>query len=336
MKAIILREPGGPEQLRFEEVAVPEPQDGQVLIRLKAAALNRRDLLVRSREQYRAAMPFIPGSDGAGVVVAVGASVEHVSVENEVVIYPALNWGSVESAPSHNFRILGGPDNGTYAEYICIAAENVFPKPLALSFELAAAFPLACLTVWRALITKARVQPGEWVLIHGAGSGTGVFAIQVAKQAGARVAVTSHSDEKLSRARTLGADIGINYSQYEWDVEIKRLMSDRGVDVVIDSVGKSTFSMSLDVLNSGGRLVTFGTTSGALTELDIRKLYHKQLTVFGTTMGSHQEFEMMLRVVNTGQILPVIDRVFPLSDAGLAQRYMEQQEQFGKIVLSMD
>jgi zinc-binding alcohol dehydrogenase/oxidoreductase len=335
MKAIILREPGGPEQLRLEDVSIPEPEAGQVLIELKAAALNRRDLLVRSREQYRLAMPFIPGSDGAGVVVAVGPSVDHPCLGDEVVIYPALNWGSNEDTPSSDFRILGGPDNGTFAEYICISAENIFPKPMTLSFESAAAFPLACLTIWRALITKARVQPGEWVLIHGAGSGTGSFAIQIAKQAGARVAVTSQSDEKLDRARALGADIGINYSRCEWDVEIKRLMNDNGVDIVVDSVGKATFSKSLDALNNGGRLVTFGTTSGALTELDIRTLYHKQLTIFGTTMGSHQEFAQMLQAVNAGQIRPVIDRVFPLSEAGLAHQYMDQQEQFGKIVLSI-
>ena len=241
----------------------------------------------------------------------------------------------MESAPSAAFRILGGPDNGTYAEYICISAENVFPKPGALSFEEAAAFPLAGLTAWRALITKARVQPGEWVLIHGVGSGVGTFAVQIARLAGARVAVTSHSDEKLSRARALGAEIGINYSQCEWDAEIKRLLNDGGVDVVVDSVGKATFSRSLDALNPGGRLVTYGTTSGALTDLDIRKLYHKQLTVLGTTMGSPQEFAQMLRVVDAGQIRPVIDRVFPLADARQAHQHMDQQEQFGKIVLGI-
>jgi zinc-binding alcohol dehydrogenase/oxidoreductase len=336
MKAIVLREPGGPERLRLDDVPLPAPEWNQVLVKLKAAALNRRDLLVRSREQYRAAMPFIPGSDGAGVVIAVGSGVTHRRAGDQVVIYPALNWGSLENAPAADFRILGGPDNGTYAEYICISAENVFPMPSALSFEEAAAFPLACLTAWRALITKARVQPGEWVLIHGVGSGVGSFAVQIAKLAGARVAVTSHSDEKLSRARALGAEIGINYAQCEWDVEIKRLLNDSGVDVVVDSVGQATFSKSLDALKPGGRLVTFGTTSGPLTELDIRKLYHKQLTVFGTTMGSPQEFTQMLRVIDAGQIRPVIDRVFPLAEAGQAQQYMDQQEQFGKIVLSID
>jgi zinc-binding alcohol dehydrogenase/oxidoreductase len=269
-------------------------------------------------------------------VVAVGSGVSQPRVGDEVVIYPSLSWGSRENAPSPAFRILGGPDNGTYAEYICISAENVFSKPGALSFAEAAAFPLACLTAWRALITKARVQPGEWVLIHGAGSGVGSFAIQIAKLAGARVAVTSHSDEKLSRARALGAEIGINYSRCEWDVEIKRLLTDSGVDVVVDSVGQATFARSLEALNPGGRLVTFGTTSGSLTELDIRQLYHKQLTVSGTTMGSPREFVQMLRAINAGQIRPVVDRVFPLAEAGQAQQYMDQQEQFGKIVLAID
>ena len=172
-------------------------------------------------------------------------------------------------------------------------------------------------------------------MIHGIGSGVGTFAVQIARLAGARVAVTSHSDEKLNRARALGAEIGINYSRCEWDAEIKRLLNDGGVDVVVDSVGQATFSKSLDALNPGGRLVTYGTTSGSLTELDIRKLYHKQLTLLGTTMGSPQEFAQMLRVVDAGQIRPVIDRVFPLADAGSAQQYMDQQEQFGKIVLSI-
>jgi zinc-binding alcohol dehydrogenase/oxidoreductase len=335
MKAIVLRQPGGPEQLRLDEIPTPAPGPGQVLVKLKAAALNRRDLLVRSREQYQTAMPFIPGSDGAGVVAAVGPGGNSPCVGDEVVIYPALNWGRVESAPSSAFSILGGPVNGTYAEYICIAAENVFPKPGALSFAEAAAFPLACLTVWRALVTKARAQPGEWVLIHGTGGGAASFAIQVARFVGARVAVTSQSDEKLRRAQMLGAEIGINYSQCDWDAEIKRLL-DGGVDVVIDSVGQATFSRSLEILNPGGRLVTFGTTSGALTELDIRSLYHKQLTIFGTTMGSPQEFSHMLQIVAAGKVHPIIDRIFPLAEACLAHRYLEEQRHFGKIVLGIE
>ncbi len=334
MRAIVLREPGGPEQLRLEDVPLPEPGWNQVLVKLKAAALNRRDLLVRSREQYRAAMPFIPGSDGAGIVAAAGAGVDQVHVGDEVVIYPALSWGSHESAPGDNFRILGGPDNGTYAEYICIAAENVFPKPAALSFEEAAAFPLAGLTAWRALITKAQVQPGEWVLIHGVGGGVGTFAVQIARLAGAHVAVTSHRDEKLRCASALGAEIGINYARQDWEAELKRRLRDGGVDVVIDSVGKATFSRSLAALKPGGRLVTYGTTSGALADLDIRNLYHKQLTLLGTTMGSPHEFLRMLRAVDGGQIRPIVDRIFPLADAGLAQQHMEEQEQFGKIVLN--
>lgn len=336
MKAIVVREPGGPEQLRLEDAPLPAPEWNQALIKLKAAALNRRDLLVRSREQYRAAMPFIPGSDGAGVVAAVGAGVSQSCVGDEVVICPSLSWGSNENAPSPAFRILGGPDNGTYAEYICLSAENVFPKPGALSFEEAAACPLAGLTAWRALITKAQVQPGEWVLIHGIGSGVGTFAIQIARLAGARVAVTSHSDEKLHRACALGAEIGINYSRCEWDTEIKRLLSDDGVDIVVDSVGQATFARSLETLKPGGRLVTYGTTSGPLTALDIRTLYHKQLTILGTTMGSPREFAQMLHAVDAGQIRPVVDRVFSLAEAGQAQQYMDQQEQFGKIVLGID
>jgi zinc-binding alcohol dehydrogenase/oxidoreductase len=334
MKAIVLRQPGGPEQLHLEEIPTPEPGPGEVLIALQAAALNRRDILMRSRPEMMDMMPFIPGSDGAGVVAATGTGVNRPKEGDEVVIYPSLWWGIFESHPSEDFQILGGPTDGTYAQFIRIPAENVFPKPTHLSFEEAAAFPLAGLTAWRALISKAQVKPGERVLIPGAGSGVATFALQIARLAGAQVYVTSHSDQKLQRAMDLGADGTVNYTQRDWPDEIRRI-SRGGFEVVIDSVGAATFNPALDLLVPGGRMVSFGSTSGTDTSLEIRQLYRKQISLMGTTMGSPQEFAQMLATVNGGKIKPVIDSTFPLGEAGAAHRRLEDQEQFGKVILTI-
>jgi zinc-binding alcohol dehydrogenase/oxidoreductase len=335
MKAIVVRQPGGPEQVRLEEVPVLQPEAGEVLVALRAAALNRRDILMRSRPQMVDIMPFIPGSDGAGLVAAVGPGVKRVKEGDEVVICPSLRWGIFESHPGPDFEILGGPTDGTYAQFIRIPAENVFPKPPHLSFEEAAAFPLAGLTAWRALITKARLAPGERVFIPGAGSGVATFALQIAKLAGAGVYVSSHSDAKLQRALELGADGVVNYTRGDWPDEIKR-MSGGGFEIVIDSVGAATFHQALDLLAPGGRMVTFGTTSGSSANLEIRQFYHKQISLLGTTMGSPKEFVEMLTAVNSGKIRPVIDSVFPLGEAGAAHGRLERHEQFGKIVLRID
>jgi zinc-binding alcohol dehydrogenase/oxidoreductase len=334
MKAIVLRQLGGPEQLHLEEIPTPEPGPGEVLVALQAAALNRRDILIRSWPQMVDMMPFIPGSDGAGVIAATGTGVNHLKEGDEVVIYPSLWWGIFESHPSENFQILGGPTNGTYAQFIRIPAENVFPKPAHLSFEEAAAFPLVTLTAWRALISKAQVKPGERVLIPGAGSGVATFALQIARLAGAQVYVTSHSDQKLQRALDLGADGAVNYTQPDWPDEIRRI-SQGGFEVVIDSVGAATFNPALDLLVPGGRMITFGSTSGTDTSLEIRRLYRKQISLMGTTMGSPQEFAQVLTAVNGGKIKPVIDSTFPLGEASAAHRRLEDQEQFGKVILTI-
>ncbi len=334
MQAIVVREPGGAEQLRLAEWPAPQPGPAEVVVALRAAALNRRDLLMRSRPQMAAMMPFVPGSDGAGVVAEVGAGVQRVKAGEPVVIYPSLGWGILESHPSPEFEILGGPTDGTYAQFIRLPADNVFPMPAHLSFEEAAAFPLAGLTAWRALISKAHIKPGERLLIPGAGSGVATLALQIAKLAGASVYVTSHSDEKLERAMVLGADGGVNYTQADWPDRIKAL-SGGGVEVILDSVGAATFSQNLELLVPGGRLVTFGTTSGSSTALEIRQFYHKQISLLGTTMGSPKEFVEMLAAVNAGRIKPVIDRAFPLAEASEAHRRLEQHNQFGKIVLTI-
>lgn len=335
MKAIVLRQPGGPDQLRLEERSTPQPGTWEVVVSLKAAALNRRDILVRSRQSMAKMMPLIPGSDGAGVIAAVGSGVKRVKEGDPVVIYPSLRWGFFESHPSDEFEILGGPTDGTYAQMIRLPAENVFHKPAHLAFEEAAAFPLAGLTAWRALITKAQVKPGERVFIPGAGSGVATFALQIAALAGAKVYVSSHSEEKLRQARDLGAAGTVNYTQPDWPSELEHL-SQGGFEVIIDSVGAETFNQDLSLLAPGGRLITFGTTTGSSIETEIRTFYHKQISLMGTTMGSPKEFAELLMAVNTGKIKPIIDRTFPLAEASEAHRRLEAHRQFGKIILEIE
>jgi zinc-binding alcohol dehydrogenase/oxidoreductase len=336
MKAIVLREPGGPEKLRLEEVPTPEPGSGEAVVALRAAALNRRDIAMRAAPRTATIMPYIPGSDGAGVVTATGPGVSGVKEGDEVVVFPSLHWGIFETHPGPDFEILGGPTDGTYAQAICLPAENLFPKPAGLSFEEAAAFPLAALTAWRALVTKAQVKPGERVLIPGAGSGVATFAVQIARLAGARVYVTSHSEEKLTRAQAeLGADGGADYTRDDWVDDVRRL-SGGGVEVVVDSVGAATFAQAVDLVLPGGRIVIFGTTSGSSTSVELHRLHRKQITVMGTTMGSPKEFSELLAALGSGDIRVAVDTTFPLGEASAAHRRLEEGEQFGKVVLRME
>jgi len=332
MKAIQLHQPGGPEQLRYEEVSTPRPGPGEALVQLKAAALNHRDVWIRLGMQMADRLPLIPGSDGAGLVAEIGAGVEGVNVGDAVVINPALNWGDREDRPSSDFKILGGPDPGTYAEFLVVPAENVFPKPSPLSMEEAAAMPLASLTAWRAVITRGQVKPGEWVVVVGIGGGVATFALLIARVAGASVIATSSSEAKLERARELGADHTVNYTSEDWE-KVVRERTGGGADVVIDSVGKETWGKALRALRPGGRLVSFGATTGRTTEVDIRHVFWNQLSILGTTMGSPQEFASMLILYEAGRLKPVVDNVFPLRDAAAAHSRMDQGQQFGKIVL---
>ena len=332
MQAIRLHQPGGPEQLRYEEVPTPRPGPGQVLVQLKAAALNHRDVWIRLGMQMADRLPLIPGSDGAGLVAEVGPGVAQVKVGDVIVILPSLNWGDREDRPSPAFKILGGPDPGTYAEFIVVPAENVFPKPSPLSMEEAAAMPLASLTAWRAVITRGQVRPGEWVVVLGVGGGVATFALQIARAAGASVIVTSSSEAKLTRAMEMGADLAINYTSENWE----KIVLDRtggGADVIIDSVGKKTWGKALCALRPGGRLVTFGATTGRTTEVDIRHVFWNQLSILGTTMGSPREFAAMLALYAAGRLKPVVDSAFPLREAAEGHRRMDEGQQFGKIVL---
>ena len=325
MQAVVLREFGDPFVLRAENVEEPKPEDGEVVVELRAAALNRRDTAVRRGAYGDFDLPLVLGSDGAGVKRDTG---------DDVVVFPSLRWGEREDVAGDGFGILGGPEDGTYAELVKVPAENVYPKPSRLSWEEAAALPLAGLTAYRALFARARLQAGETVLVLGAGSGVATFTVQLARQADARVLVTSSSAEKIARARDLGAEAGVDYTEADWTEEVRGLTGGAGVDVVLDSVG-TTWADSLRCLRKGGRAVVFGATGGGEATLDVRPFYLSHLSLLGTTMGSPRDFEGLLVAVERGDWTPVVDTVRPLAEAGAAHERMERGEQFGKLVLSV-
>ncbi len=332
MKAVILDQIGGPEQLCIGEVTTPEPGPGQVRVRLHASALNRRDVWITLGQYPAIRLPCILGSDGAGVVDWVGPEVPTDCLGQEVVVYPAYDWGENPRFPSPTFRVLGMPDPGTFAEYLCVPAGHVFPKPAYLSWEQAAALPLAGLTSWRALMTQGAAQPGETVLVTGIGGGVATFALKWAVAMGARVFVTSGSDAKLEQAQRLGAAGGINYRDGDWAKRLAALTG--GVDVVVDGTGGPAFAGCFSVLRPGGRLVVYGATAGnSPAGLEMAKLFFRQAYIIGSTMGSPVEFAAMLRFVETHRIEPVLDQVFALDEAVAAHQRLLAAEHLGKLVL---
>jgi zinc-binding alcohol dehydrogenase/oxidoreductase len=334
MQAIVLRDLGGPEHLRLESVPDPQPGPGEVVVRLKAAALNHRDVWIRRGLYAGIKLPVILGSDGAGTVSAVGPKADAKLLGREVVINPGLDWGDDDRVQSPQFRILGLPDDGTYAELVKVPASAVYPKPAGWSWEEAAALPLAGLTAYRAVVTKAQVGPKDRVLVTGVGGGVSQFAVQIAKARGATVFVTSGSDDKLTRAKQkLGADGGANYRTGDWAKEIVRLCGGEGPDVVIDSVGGDTIGKAIEITKPGGRIVTYGATSGPVPQVEVRRIFWKQLSILGSTMGTPKEFAAMLELFGKGTMRPMVDAMFPLADAGSAHKRMDEAAQFGKIVL---
>lgn len=332
MKASVL---GGINQpLQWQEVPTPAPAEGEVLIRLKAAALNHRDVWIQKGQYAGLKFPCILGSDGAGTVVETGPNVDQSWIGKDVVLNPGLFWGSNPAFPAKEFRILGLPDDGTFAEYIRFPVSHTYPKPAHLRFAEAAALPLGGLTAYRALFSRAQLKAGEKVLITGIGGGVALLALQFARSIGAQVYVTSGSDEKLERAKALGAAGGVNYRQEGWSKQLAAQAG--GLDVIIDSAGGEGFGRLVEVAAPGGRMGLYGGTSGAWKEVSPQRVFFKQLSLFGTTMGSGQEFEGMLRLIEEKQLKPVLDQSFPISEAEQALRRMDGAEQFGKIVLRMD
>lgn len=341
MKAVRFHAHGGPDVLRYEEVPTPAPGPGEVLVGLRAAALNHLDLFVRNGQTPGVTLPHIGGADGAGLVLANGPGATRYPAGARVFFDPGLSDGTCdfcargEHSLCDRWEILGEHRDGTFAQAVVMPEINLRAIPEELSFEEAAAFPLVFLTAWRMLMTKARVVPGESVLILGIGGGVALAALQIAKHAGARVFVTSSSTEKLKRAQALGADVLINHQETDFSREVWRITQKRGIDVIVDDVGAATWDRSIRALARGGRLVTCGATSGPKPDEDIRRIFAKQVTIYGSTMGTRHDWEQLTRLLAAKTLRPVVDRIFPLEQIGQAQALMENQGQFGKIVLSI-
>ncbi|HEX8360389.1 MAG TPA: zinc-binding dehydrogenase [Longimicrobium sp.] len=339
MRAAIFHEHGGPEVVRIEEVARPVAGPGEVLVEVRAAALNHLDLWVRRGIPIETTMPHIGGSDVAGVIAEVGEGVDEGRVGQRVVVNPSLWCGRCrecargEESMCARYRILGEHTNGGFAEFVAAAADRVYAIPDELSFETAAALPISYQTAWRALLTRARLRPSEDVLVIGASGGTAIAAVQIARLAGARVFAVTSGAENVRRLRELGASFVYDRDVEDWSKAVFRDTERRGVDVVVENVGAATWSGSVRALARGGRLVTYGATAGPLVEIDLRVLFWKQLEIIGTTMASRGEFEDMLRAVLTGGLRPVVDSVMKLDQAREAHERLEAGGQFGKIIL---
>jgi NADPH:quinone reductase-like Zn-dependent oxidoreductase len=340
MKALIFHEHGGLDRLEYADVPEPVVGPHEALVQVKAVALNHLDLFVRAGiPGLRLHMPHIGGADVAGVVTAVGEEVDGEWVGRRVVINPALACGRCPSCQAGqqslcvNFGILGEHSPGGLAEYVVAPATNLYRLPDDYPFAEAAAAPLVFQTAWRALISQAQLRPGERVLVLGAGGGVATAAIQIAKLAGAYVYAVTSSAEKERRARELGADETINYKEADFSKEIWRRTNRSGVEVVLENVGPATWAGSMRALARGGRLVTYGATTGRMAETDLNLLFWKQASLIGSTMASYAEFAEVIGLVFSGRLRPVVDRVLPLSEGREAQRILEAGEQFGKIVL---
>ena len=334
MRCVIHEKVPGLDGLTLADRPIPVPGPGEVLLEIRAAALNHRDIwtcLGRDLDKPAA----ILGSDGAGVIAGRGPGVEDIDEGAEVVVNPTLDWPDERSGPprgGYRGLLIGYPTDGTLAEYAVVPRANVEPKPAHLSWEQAAAVPLVGITTYRALFTEGELQSGQMVVIPGIGAGTSIMALQLAKAAGARVVVTSRSPEKGERARALGADLALA-SDAEWAPAVRKLTGGAGADLVIESVGAPTWNQSVACLRQGGRLVVFGATAGDIVEIDLAYVFLHWISIRGTTMGNTAECRAMLEMVNQHQIEPVIDRVFPLSEGVDAIRHLDAGTHFGKVVV---
>jgi NADPH:quinone reductase-like Zn-dependent oxidoreductase len=342
MKAIVFDAHGGPEVLRYKDAPDPVVRANDVLVRVKACALNHLDLWVRRGiPGVTFPLPHIPGSDIAGEIAKIGADVTTVRVGQKVVLAPGVSCGKCAACVSgldnrcRQFTNLGYMIDGGCAEFVRAPEVNCLPYPENLSFEKAASIPLVFQTAWHMLVGRAELQPGEDVLILGAGSGVGSAAIQVAKFFGARVIATAGSSEKLEKAKELGADHFINHKTQKIREEVRRITGKRGVDVVFEHVGTATWDESIASLAPSGRLVTCGATTGYDAKIDLRFLFSRQLSLLGSYMGTKSELHTVMKLVAAGRLKPVVDRVFPLAEAAAAHAYLESSSQFGKVVLKV-
>jgi zinc-binding alcohol dehydrogenase/oxidoreductase len=329
MKAVIFQSKDQP--LEISDISIPVPAKGELLIRLHYAALNHLDLWIWKEEMLN--QPVVPGSDGSGIVEEAGEGVDKSWIGKEVIINPSLHWGDNENYFSDNYEILGNPTNGTFATCITIPLNYVFEKPSHLSLKEAAALPLAGLTAYRALFTKAKLRSGESILITGIGGGAALYLLQMAVAAGATVYVTSSSAWKLERAIQLGAKGGFNYKEEDWVEKARKEAG--GFDVIVDSAGGNGFAQLTEVANAGARIILFGRTAGNINNLRPGVVYNKQLQMIGTVMGTPREFKAMLDFYSAHKLQPVIDKEFSLENIEEAAGYMESGRHFGKIVLEI-
>jgi len=342
MKAAVITENGELDKVSVADVPRTTPGPGEVLVQVRSAALNHLDIWVRNgRPGVTLSMPHILGSDAAGIVAEVGADVQGISVGAEVIINPGLGCGKCECCRRGEqsecliFGIVGMSRQGTFAEFVTVPATNVYLKPKHLDFNEAAALPLAYVTAWRMLMTRAVVKFGNTVLIHGIGGGVALAALQLAKMANAEVIVTSSSDEKLKKAQQFGADHIINYKTGNVKDSVMGITAGRGVDIVFETVGSATWQVDFAVVRKGGKIVICGVTGGPKAETNLQALYWNQLNIMGSTMGSDEDFRGMLAAVAAAKLKPVIDSVFPLAKAKEAMAKIEAGQQFGKIVLNI-
>ncbi|MGH9450970.1 MAG: zinc-binding dehydrogenase [Terriglobia bacterium] len=340
MKAVRIHEHGGTEVLRFEDAPDPQIQANEVLVEVKACALNHLDLWVRAGvEGWKLDFPHILGSDVSGVVAQTGALAGRVKRGDRVLLYPGVSCGQCEfcwrgeDSACRSYTVLGVKVNGGYAQFVKALESNVLPIPSKLTFDEAAAVPLVFLTAWHMLVTRVGLKPGEDALVIGAGSGVGTAAIQVAKLVGARVIAVAGSDEKLERARALGADEGINHTRQSIRAEVRRITAKRGVDVVFDHVGEAVWEDCFDSLATLGRFVTCGVTSGHHVRLNLQSLFGRQRALYGSFMGGKWELAEVLKHIARGTLKAVVDSAFPLAEAASAQTRMESRNFFGKILL---
>ncbi|NHJ20519.1 MAG: alcohol dehydrogenase [Candidatus Lokiarchaeota archaeon] len=344
MKAAFIKNHGSSDQLLVGDLEVPKIKTTEVLVKAKYGALNHIDVfLIKGWPGLKLSMPHVLGSDGSGIVKEVGAAVTTIREGDKVAINPGLSCGKCEYCLSGNqnfckiFSILGEHKWGTYCEYFKIPEENAIQLPTNFSYELAAAAPLAYLTAWRLLKTQAKIKKDELVLIHGAGGGVSTAAIQIAKYFGAKVITTTSDQEKMKKAKAIGADHVINYKanpNYSKTI-YSELTQKRGIDVIVDSVGKLTLPISLRLLKPGGRLVIPGATTGPTTEIDIRQIFWKQLKIIGSTMSNQKEFREVMNLVFNGVLRPVIDKKFQLEEIIDAENYLNESKQFGKVIVEI-
>ncbi len=342
MKTILFHQHGGPEVLEYADFPTPEPKAGEVLVRLHAAALNRMDIFVRNGWQgLKLELPHINGADGAGEIAALGSDVSGFSTGERVVINPNFGCGECEFCLSErdnmcsNWHLLGETIRGTYAEYVCVPARQLYKLPVDFDFHQAAAAALVYQTAWHSMVKRGAVKAGETVAIVGAGGGVNSASIQIAKYLGARVVVISSNADKAVQAEALGADIVIDRSKNEdWSKALFIATEKRGVDMVVDNVG-TTFPLSLRALRKGGRLLTVGNSGSPRFEIDNRFIFAKHLSILGSTMSTLADFREVMDLVITGKLKPIIDRTYPLKDAAAAQERLWLGENFGKITLQL-